>query len=509
MTTRPDRPGSSGGLVSVASAAVAGVSGYPVTVDVHSALGLPGFTVVGAPDATYRETRDRVRAAIISSGFHWPATRITVDVGPPGTTRRMSSLDTAIAVGILAADGQVNRENIEDHSFISELGLDGTLRSLPAGISLVEAVTTRRVVVAPAMVTEARLAGRVVVQTGHDLRSVADALNGRRPWPDTPAPPDITPSDTPPHRDLLAGPPALRAAVAIAAAGGHNLLLIGPHDTAPESTARQVAALVPDLTDTEALGVSRVYSAAGHPLPVGGLIRRPPLRYPRTPLSTVALVGGASRNVRPGEISLAHNGLLLLDDLTLYPRAVLDTLTLPLDEGAIRVARAATQVSLPARFQLIAAVPPCGCGARAEDCACSEVARARHAARVSRALFDRFDLRVAPAQSVCVPSVPLGGGTAMADRIQTARTLATGRGVRTNAELLAAQLFEDALLDPSAWGLIEQELWTGRLTDRGVVGVWRVALTIADLRGDEPPLTHLHVAAALALRPPMRRRSAQ
>ena len=178
--------------MTVATAAVTGITGYPVNVEVHSALGLPGFTVIGGADVTCRETRDRVRAAIISSGFAWPTTRITVNITPSRAVQTAQCLDLALAVGILAADGQIDRDRITEHAFISELRLDGTLRLPPAGVSLVEAVTTRRVVVAPSMVNEARIAGRAIVVSAPDLRALADALDGRRSWPENPVTPPVT-----------------------------------------------------------------------------------------------------------------------------------------------------------------------------------------------------------------------------------------------------------------------------------------------------------------------------
>jgi len=290
--------------------------------------------------------------------------------------------------------------------------------------------------------------------------------------------------------------------VAIAAAGGHHLLLVAPQGTEPATTARQVAALVPDLSDGDALAVSRIYSAAGYPLPDGGLIRRPPLRCPRPGTSAVALLGGATSRLRPGEISLAHKGFLFLDDLTDYPRALLDNLAHPLDWGAIRIARANAQVGLPARFQLVGAMRPCPCAAPLDRCQCAGAALARYARRVSGPLLDRFDLRVALDQPGYLPAVPVGDDiSGMVDRIEAVRSVAADREAHNNAELLAPQLDEIAPLDNDARGLIERALWTGRLSGRGVIAVRRVALTIADLRGDEPPLTDLHVGAALALCP--------
>jgi magnesium chelatase family protein len=511
MTSHPDQRFASGGLVTVSSAAVAGVKGYPVRVEVHIGPGLPGFNLVGVAGDTCRMTRDRIRAAILTSGFQWPTDRVTVNLAPAGMARPGSGLDLPIAIGILAADGQINRATIENYTFLGELGLDGTLRPVPATVSLTEAATTRVAVVPPASVPEARLVGRPIIQTADNLKALALALNEQGPWPDTPPSPAAEPGDQS-AADMadIRGLDAARSALEIAAAGGHNMLFIGPRGSGRTMLARRLPGLLPDLAYRPALEVTRVYSAAGLPLPAGGLIHRPPFRSPHPSASAVSLIGGGSSRILPGELSLAHHGVLFLDDLPEFTPAVLDNLRQPLDDGIIGIARATTRVALPAQFQLVAAMQPCPCGTT-DPCRCSDHARARYARRVSGPLLDRFDIRVDLDQprNELLAVADVESTATVAGRVAAARRRAMERGIRSNAELSAAQLDAAAPLAPNARTLIDQAMRAGRLTGRGLQGVRRVALTVADLRGDAAPLTAEHVAVALALRSPRQRRTAE
>ena len=492
-------------LAAVRAATLFGVEGRPVTVEVHVSIGLPAFQIVGLPDEACRESRDRVRAALLSSGLPWPASRITVNLAPSDRRKGGSGLDLAIAIGLLVASGQVVGDRIEHLGFLGELGLDGSVRSVAGVAPMVAALGQVSPVVAMASYREARAIAAAEVRVASSLAEVVAALQGLRPWPDVPVDELVPDEVLPPDLADVRGQAAARFALEVAAAGEHHLLMVGSPGSGKTMLAQRLTGLLPPLDAQRALEATMVHSAAGVGLPATGIIRRAPFRAPHHSSSMVSLVGGGSSNVRPGEISLAHAGVLFLDELGEFAPTVLDGLRQPLEEGVIRIARARATACLPARFLLVAATNPCPCGGGPPgSCECDDSARLRYLRRLSGPLLDRFDLRVGVDRPDVDDLLHIGGGectAAVAGRVAAARAAAHARAGVSNAHLSADLLDRTAVLSSGAKEMLRTELEANRLTGRGYHRVRRVARTIADLLGDSDTvvLDH-HVATAMQLR---------
>lgn len=496
-------------LATILSGAVLGVDAYPVRVEVDLARGLPSMSVVGLPQGAVREGRERVTAALTNSGYGLPPKRITVNLAPADVPKSGSAFDLPIALGVLAAAGEVGMWPADRLCFIGELGLDGALR--PVHGALAVALRCREAGVGGLVVPEANAAEAAVVE-GLDVygaRSLAQVLghlsgatalepaahNGRRDDGD-PATPDFA--------DVRGQGVARRAAV-IAAAGGHNLLYVGPPGAGKSMMARRLPSILPPLTHDEALEATRVHSVAGRLPPGSGLLRQRPFRAPHHAVSDAGLVGGGGIP-RPGEASLAHHGVLFLDELPEFRRSALEALRQPLEDGSIHIGRARAAVRLPARFMLVAAMNPCPCGHHGDSqraCTCTAGRIRRYRARVSGPLLDRIDLHVsvpATRADALVGRQPAESSAAMRERVLRARERQLrryeGMGIYCNAQLGPKWTREHCRLDAGGAALLESAIRDVGLSGRAYHRILRVARTIADLDG-APVVDPDHVAEAI------------
>jgi magnesium chelatase family protein len=484
--------------------AFAGIEAVPVEVQVQISAGLPAFLVVGLPDKAVGEARERVRAALTSMGLALPPKRVLINLAPADLLKEGSHFDLPIALGVLAAMEVVPREDMDGFAALGELSLDGALNPVAGVLPAAIGASARELglICAASQGGEAAWAGRIEVVAAPDLLSLINHFRGLQVLT-PPEPAGI--AEAAPGRDLaeVKGMETAKRALEIAAAGGHNLLLVGPPGAGKSMLAARLPGLLPDLLPAEALEVSMIHSVAGM-LTDGRLLMRPPFREPHHSASQAALTGGGQR-ARPGEVSLAHRGVLFLDELPEFPKQALEALRQPMESGRTTVSRAAAHITYPARFQLIAAMNPCRCGYQgdaARECGRAPRCGDDYQGRISGPLLDRIDLTVAvqPASAAELARAPPGeASTTVAARVARARTAQRRRygadGPASNAEVD----MQDVALTTEAQALAERAMDKLRLSPRGYTRVLRVARSIADLAGraivDRP-----HIAEALAFR---------
>lgn len=500
---QPDLPH----LATVHTRAQLGMDAPEVSVEVHVANGLPALAIVGLPETAVKESRDRVRAALVNSGFEFPPKRITVNLAPADLPKDGGRFDLPIALGILAASGQIPQAPLQASEFLGELSLSGRLRpvhgALPAALHARK--TGRSLCVPEPSAPQAALArGATVLAAGH-LLDVCAHLNGERPLPRAEAASAGTHVDEAgPDLAEVRGQPQARRALEIAAAGRHHLLMVGPPGTGKTLLASRLPSILGPMSEEEALEAAAVASVAGRDPVAEGTWRRRPFRAPHHTASAAALVGGGS-NPKPGEISLAHGGVLFLDEAAEFDRRALDALREPLETGRIALARAAQRAEYPARFQLVLALNPCPQGYDcdlAERCRCTREQRRRHLGRLSAPLLDRIDLHIlvgrqSPAELKTLP--PGEPSAVVRDRVLAAQKRQRNRQGCLNGDLTPAELERHAALDPRGVALLEQAARRFRLSLRACHRIQRLARTIADLAG-VPSVTADHVAEAVSYR---------
>jgi magnesium chelatase family protein len=502
------------GLGTTRAVSLVGLAGHVVEVQAHLAASVPGFVLVGLPDAALSESRDRVRAAVTSSGLRWPNRKITVNLSPASLPKAGSGFDLAIAVAMLAGAGVIEAAAPERVVHLGELGLDGRVHPVRGVLPIVAAAVAAgfpRVVVPVADLDEARLVPGAHVSGASSLAEVAADYGAELEGMSVPDVPSVPrrPRRSATVGDLadVVGQDEARAALEVAAAGGHHLLMVGPPGAGKTMLASRLPGILPDLEEADAVQVTAVHSVAGTFDPADGLVRRPPFEDPHHTATPAAVIGGGSGIPRPGAASRAHRGVLFLDEAPEFGARVLETLRQPLEHGEIVLHRASGAARYPARFQLVLAANPCPCGqavGKGLACTCTPLARRRYFSRLSGPLLDRVDVQIElPAVRSVDRSATGEPSDRVAARVATARATARARLAgtpwSTNAEVPGPWLRQRIGARNALLADVDRALERGSLSLRGADRVLRLAWTLADLAGHEAP-ERADVGRALALR---------